>query len=269
MALASRSPSAGDACTACLAGIHSMCPLNSDPCCCGGDADLDTLFKHQEMASLKLTKDLREEYGLNRGRDDEAEGLPSATPAKPKGDSGYIAPAAWPSTEDIGTLVDPKSTGRKRQARMYPITKGTPCEWAGKKIVLLGVDAVVIGCINSPATDLHHGPDKNTLNNEKASHGIGARENTSIICSDCHNSLHAKHDPLYPDYDRVAQQTEPWMPTGVEYGIDYELLDASPDELFAEEMRRMEDRRRRGKTTRGRKARTQEKGDFDVRDEES
>lgn len=268
MPLASRSSSEADACNHCLAGIHSMCTLDSDPCCCGGEADLDTRFMHIEAAADAVRYEVRAAYGLDR-RGEELDGLPAATGSKPKGESGYIHPDAWPSTEDIGTLVDPKSTGRKRQARMYPIAKGTACEWAGKKIVLLGLNVVVIGCINSPATDLHHGPDKNTLNNEKRTwgDGVGDHENTHVICSDCHNSLHAKHDPLYPEYDRVAQQAEPWMPEGVEYGIEYELLDATPEELFAEELRRQEDRKRRGKTTRGRKARNPEKGDFDVHDE--
>lgn len=263
MPLHSRSTQDADACARCLAGMHTSCL--EDPCCCGGDADLDTFFKHLDMEEQALVRDLRAEYGLS-GADSELEGLPGAQPAKPKGDSGYIHPAAWPSEQDIGSFTDPKSTGRKRQARMYPIQKGQVCEWAGK-IVTIGGLPVVVGCINSPATDLHHGPDKNTLNNEKVTAGVGTHENTHVICSDCHNSLHAKHDEFYPEYDRVAQQGEPWLPSGVTLSDQYQLEEAPLEQLYAEETRRQEDRKRRGRITRGRQARTIEEGDHDVRSE--
>ena len=36
------------------------------------------------------------------------------TPSKPRGDSGYIHPDAWPSTSDIGSFKDVTSTGPSR-----------------------------------------------------------------------------------------------------------------------------------------------------------
>lgn len=250
--------------------MHTLCPdAEEGRCCCAGEADIDTLFKHLETDDRRLLQALAIQYGLRADAAGEFEPVGDPEPAKEPGDSGYIHPDAWGSTANIGELVDPKSTGRKRQGRMYPIQKGQVCEWAGKLIRLADLPEVV-GCINSPATDLHHGPDKNTLNNEKVTwwNGpIGTLENTHIICSDCHNSLHAKHDDFYPEYDRVKQQAQPWMPKHIDYGAQYELLDAPLELLMAEETRRAEDRARRKKTTRGRQARTKEEGDFDVHDE--
>jgi hypothetical protein len=131
---------------------------------------------------------------------------------KTKGDSGYIDPAAWPSTENIGGFVDPESTGRKRVKKMFPIPAGTACEWAGLAKAGGGIYPI-IGCLNNPATDWHHGPDKNTLNNTKMSRGVGAHsENVHIICSFCHNAWHAANDPTYPPYDRVLDQAKSWYP---------------------------------------------------------
>jgi hypothetical protein len=248
-----------------------MCPeAEEGRCCCNGEADIDVLFKHLETDDRRLLQALAIEYGLRADAaewGDAPEG--GAEPERILGDSGYIHPDAWRSAANIGELTDPKSTGRKRQARMYPIQKGQACEWAGKLIRLADLPEVV-GCINSPATDLHHGPDKNTLNNEKVTWWegpIGTHENTHLICSDCHNSLHAKHDAFYPEYDRVKQQAQPWMPSHVDYGFQYELVAAPLEQLMAEEARRAADRERRGKRTRGRQARTKEKGDTSVHDE--
>jgi len=243
--------------------------IDSTACCCEGTADLEVLFRHYEVEEIALLKELRAEYGLVGGTD--ADGLPG--PEQPKGDSGYIHPDAWPSPENIGELTDPSSTGRKRQARMYPIQRGEVCEWAGK-LVKLDDLPVIIGCVNSPASDLHHGPDKNTLNNEKVTEvseqhplGIGTHENTHKICSDCHNSAHAKHNAFYPEYDRVLEQVKPWVPRGLTLADQYVLEDAPADLLYEEETRRAADRARRGKTGRGRKARTPVKGDLSVQDD--
>jgi hypothetical protein len=264
LTLSSRSPADAEACIQCLAGTHALC--EQDPCCCSGSADLDTLFKHLDVEDTALLKQLREEYGM--GGSGGADGIPAAGRAleEKRGDSGYVHPDAWPSTKNIGELKDPLSTGRKRQADMFPIQKGQRCEWAGMQITLDDLP-VIVGCINSPATDLHHGPDKNTLNNEKVSRGVGVLENTHIICSECHNSLHGKHDPFYPAYDRVAQQASPWLP-GTALGTGYTIEKAPQEVLFAEEEKRAKDRQRRGRETRGRQARTLEEGNFNVRDEE-
>jgi hypothetical protein len=121
--------------------------------------------------------------------------------------------------------------------------------------------------VNNPATDLHHGPDKNTLNNEKASWGVGTQENTHVICSECHNTRHAKDDKHYPAYDRVEDQARPWLPI---YPPDFEpvVQEADVAELWAEEERRKADRDRRGRKTRGRNSKPRGGVDTDIADDE-
>lgn len=171
-------------------------------------------------------------------------------PDRPRYDSGYIHPGAWRFQKNIGEFTDPESTGRKMVKRMYPIGAGVACEWAGKRVLGLP-GGTIIGCINNPATDWHHGPDKNTLNNEKASLGVGASENVHIICSPCHNLAHAQIDDYYPPYDRVLEQDRPWLPMPGEWG-PITLEPAGDDELLEQQRARMADARRRGRTKTGR-----------------
>lgn len=174
-----------------------------------------------------------------------------------RGDSGYIHPDAWPTSENIGGYSDPSSTGRKRVAKMYPIPAGYVCEWARKKNCGGGI-VPIIGCLGNPATDLHHGPDKNTLNNEKVTAGIGINENVHLICSSCHNAWHAANDPFYPPYDRVAQQEQPWLPLAPDdrpWG-GHVPTEATPDELLEQERHRLEDEAKRGRDKRGRGAKS-------------
>lgn len=85
-------------------------------------------------------------------------------------------------------ITDVTSTGRKRAALAYPITEGMICEWATLKYAGGGVKPI-IGCTSNKATDIHHGPDKNTLNNTEG--------NVHRICSHCHNRWHAANDEFY------------------------------------------------------------------------
>jgi hypothetical protein len=94
-------------------------------------------------------------------------------------------------------VTDPKSTGRKRAAVMYPLEEGMICEWAGLANAG-GGGKPIIGCYNNPATNRHHGPDKSTLNN--------AEGNVHRICAHCHNRWHASNDPIYI----VAFGTKDW-----------------------------------------------------------
>jgi hypothetical protein len=254
-----------EACPGCVVGLHDECHTlgileDQEECCCGGQATL----REALYAIHQADNALAELYGLGPGT--EVTGLqddPGERPQPKKGDSGYIHPDAWGSTKNIGELVDPESTGRKRQAKMFPIAVGQVCEWAGKanaggEFMPVGI----IGCVNNPATDLHHGPDKNTLNNEKVSRGIGTTENTHIICSECHNATHAANDAFYPEYDRVLDQATPWLPIYPDGWAPTAAREASTDELFAEEARRAADRKRRGRKTRGRNSRA--RGDVDT-----
>ena len=194
-------------CLSCRSGLHDECELawgdaleENQVCCCDGKY---TLRDHWKQL-------------VSEDSDLDADGYPapSATvkPERKRGESGYISSSAWPGNADIGTLTDPESTGRKRVKKMYPIGTGTVCEWAG--LAAAGGGSGVLGCLNNPATDWHHGPDKNTLDNEKCSRGIGENENVHIICSFCHNAWHALNDSSYPNYDRIGQQAEPWLPVG-------------------------------------------------------
>lgn len=95
------------------------------------------------------------------------------------------------------TLKDQQSTGRKRAAILYPIDKESPgiCEWQGLRFAG-GGHFPIVGCHDGRQTHRHHGPDKNTLNNDEG--------NVHRICVNCHNRWHTKNDDNYEsgDYGR-------------------------------------------------------------------
>lgn len=85
-------------------------------------------------------------------------------------------------------LKDQQSTGRKRAAKLYPLDTDAPCEWQRQKNCGGGNNPIT-GCANGTQKARHHGPDKNTLNNE--------RGNVHRICPTCHNRWHAANDSGY------------------------------------------------------------------------
>jgi len=87
-------------------------------------------------------------------------------------------------------VTDPQSTGRKRAAVAYPLEEGMTCEWSSLKYAG-GGSFPIIGCPGHKATNRHHGPDKNVLNNSEG--------NVHRICAFCHNRWHARNDPLYQE----------------------------------------------------------------------
>lgn len=104
------------------------------------------------------------------------------------------------ATKEAHDITDVESTGRKRAKQMYPIEEGMICEWS--KLSKAGGGVVpIIGCIDNKATDRHHGPDKNTLNNTEG--------NVHRICSPCHNLWHARNDKYY---GIRPPGTEPFIP---------------------------------------------------------
>lgn len=127
-------------------------------------------------------------------------------------------------------LVDPLSTGRKRAAEILPDTllETMICEWALLKEAGGGVYPIE-GCHGNRATDRHHGPDKNTLNNER---GV----NLHGICSFCHNRWHAKNDSTYTDPRPVGKE---WVPNG-EYKEHNPHLKMSKKEALIKELTRYE-----------------------------
>lgn len=68
------------------------------------------------------------------------------------------------------------------------MTNGAPCEWSMKKNCG-GGEFPIVGCHDGKQQARHHGPDKNTLNNE--------RGNVHRICHSCHNRWHTLNDPNY------------------------------------------------------------------------
>jgi hypothetical protein len=103
-------------------------------------------------------------------------------------------------------FTDAESTGRKRAAELLPteVLNTMICEWALLQEAGGGKNPIT-GCHGNRATDRHHGPDKNTLNNER-------RQNLHAICSYCHNLWHAKNDSTY-EGERPKGDT-PWLPMG-------------------------------------------------------
>lgn len=89
-------------------------------------------------------------------------------------------------------LKDQQSTGRKRAAQLYPLDSEANCEWADASPANPkggGVNPITVGCENAVQQARHHGPDKNTLNNEPG--------NVHRICHWHHNNWHARNDPAY------------------------------------------------------------------------
>ncbi|MFG2268113.1 hypothetical protein [Streptomyces sp. NPDC048720] len=116
--------------------------------------------------------------------------------------------------KDDSSLKDQQSTGRKRAARWFPIDKSALCEWAGKTNCGGGKHPIT-GCVGNLQQARHHGPDKNTLNNEKG--------NVHRICHTCHNRwhtlndhdyvwniVHEKHDPAPASVDDFAANEKFW-----------------------------------------------------------
>ena len=135
-------------------------------------------------------------------------------------------------TKEAADITDVQSTGRKRAALMYPIAEGDICEWAGLKNAGGGV-VPITGCFDNPATDRHHGPDKNTLNNTAG--------NVHRICSFCHNFWHAKNDEYYGER---PPGTEPFIPLDPHKWCQHDpVTKASPEELVLGQLGRKQPKR--------------------------
>lgn len=198
-------------CHSCRAGFHAECEkawLEDIDCCCGGEVRFDTAgnVKTDETPD-ETTTDSKE---IN---------------------SGYIDTDAYQGTKSLSDVSDPLSTGRKRAAQVAPIGAGMVCEWAGLARAGGGVHPIV-GCIGRPASDRHHGPDKNTMNN-----AVGT--NLHRICDHCHNTWHALNDP---EYGERPEHTKPFIPAG-DIGEDWFLHDpdtkATQEQILEAETKRL------------------------------
>ena len=191
----------GDFCFSCRSGFHNEChEAWSDAvqeCCCGGEI-VFTASGDVKSAGEAVEGDR---------------------------DSGYIEDG-YEAYKDIDKYKDPLSTGRKRAAQMYPIEVGMVCEWANLAKAGGGV-VPIVGCVGRPASDRHHGPDKNTMNN--------AEGNVHRICDYCHNTWHAVNDPHYGDR---PDHTLPFIPKG-EYEAHDPITKATAEQLIDAEAKRI------------------------------
>lgn len=118
------------------------------------------------------------------------------------GECNIPAPVAEEEEEDLdstktrrykpdSSLKDQQSTGRKRAAKLYPLDRLAFCEWydATMESPKGGGLGITFSC-NAKQQARHHGPDKNTLNNDPT--------NVHRICHVHHNNWHAINDL---DYD--------------------------------------------------------------------
>lgn len=182
-------------CLFCRSGFHNECEKAwlvefDDECCCGGDV----IFDAAGNVKVDVTS-----ADIIDGKEI---------------DGGYLGDAHT-GTKSLDSYKDPISSGRKFAAQAAPIDTGMVCEWAGLARAGGGVHPIV-GCIGRPASDRHHGPDKNTMNN-----AVGT--NLHRICDHCHNTWHALNDPAYgerPDH------TKPFIPSGI-LGEDWFVHDAT------------------------------------------
>ena len=201
-----------DPCINCRAGFHAECELawvEDVDCCCGGEVQFDAA-------------------GNVRTSDGPTD---NETITTKEIDSGYLGTDSFSGSKSLGDYADPISSGRKRAAQVAPIEVGSVCEWAGLKRAGGGVIPIV-GCVGRPASDRHHGPDKNTMNNH-----VGV--NLHRICDHCHNTWHALNDPHYGER---PVHTQPFIPEG-ELGVDWFEHDAhtkaTPEEVLEAETKRL------------------------------
>jgi hypothetical protein len=109
------------------------------------------------------------------------------------------------------------SAGRKRAAAEYEIDKTAACEWSGRADCG-GGKTPIVGCLGNTQAHRHHGPIKHTAHNE--------RGNVHKICARCHNTWHAKNDPIYDEQQYASLPHNPRKMTKTEaFQQAMELLD--------------------------------------------
>jgi hypothetical protein len=115
--------------------------------------------------------------------------------------------------KDDSALRDQQSTGRKRAAKMYPLAEDQPCEWRMRKNCG-GGKFPIVGCADGMQQARHHGPEKNTLNNDKG--------NVHRICHSCHNRWHTMNDPGYI-WAAAHEPHNPYSATVVDIALNEEF----------------------------------------------
>lgn len=126
--------------------------------------------------------------------------------------------------KNANDMIDPLSTGRKRAAELKPIHEGMTCEWSGLAQAGGGVYPI-IGCLDSPARHIHHGPDKDTTNN--------ADLNLHRVCSKCHNRWHSLNDKFYGNRPPAGH---PFVPPAHVYYPHNPEAKATDEQVLAHEL---------------------------------
>jgi hypothetical protein len=129
------------------------------------------------------------------------------------GDDDSDPSEGFTTYKDDSALRDQQSTGRKRAAKMYPLDETVLCEWASKKNCG-GGKFPIVGCLANLQQARHHGPSKNTLDNEKG--------NVHRICHSCHNRWHTLNDEGYI-WGGVYEPHEPREATPIDIGLNEEF----------------------------------------------
>ncbi len=169
-------------CIECLRGFHAIC---GEPCCCNNNSS--------DSDSVSRSSDSPDEDGRTRDQsrqDRQSSALFVYDTSDPEEDWRVSEGNAKRGKRDA-SLKDQQSTGRKRAAKLFPLDRSAPCEWAAASESNPcggGKHPLTFGCENLQS-HRHHGPDKNTLNNEEG--------NVHRICSFHHNWWHAKNDEEY------------------------------------------------------------------------
>jgi hypothetical protein len=221
-----------DYCVPCRQGFHDECDdfwqaassrVEWINCCCKGEFNINEFYAKEKRNKTKeaLT-----------GEDYVGDWTDDAIDTYIPGFSGTKHPSDY---------VDPLSSGRKKAARVAPIKAGDVCEWAWLQNAGGGV-IPIIGCPGRPSSDRHHGPDKNTLNNELVI-------NLHRVCDWCHNQWHAKNDPHYgprpTNEDGSFDASVPFTPQ-VEFAPHDPITRAKDEDVYREDAIRREEARRHG-----------------------
>lgn len=122
-------------------------------------------------------------------------------------------------------MLDPTSTGRKQAVLVKPLEPGMICEWAQLKFAGGGV-VPIIGCMGNEAKAVHHGPDKDTTNNDPDT-------NLHRICNSCHNRWHSLNDVYYGERPTAGTPFVPRM--GTSHPHD-KVTKAEPAEVYESEL---------------------------------
>lgn len=154
-------------CVACLQGLTWECENN-----CATSTNTQVHNEEDTDEEQVVVDDIEEDSSITSEIDD----------FEPNG------PVVQIRTHNDNNLKDQQSTGRKRAAKMYPLDRSANCEWYRQKNCG-GGHKPIVGCVNGKQQARHHGPDKNTLNNDYG--------NVHRICHTCHNRWHTENDEDY------------------------------------------------------------------------